>query len=120
MDVVHSELAHRDPACTGILTTEKFQSFLSIFCPEISHELVGALARMFVDKQNGFVEYEHFMQILNPSSLTSAYQTGNDLNRLLQHKDQLLCLSAQLPALVSPHPQHGLPGARILLQKKVG
>ena len=119
MDVVGSELAHRDPTYTGNITKEQFESLLNSVCPEISPELISKIAAMFVNWHNGFVKYELFVQMLNKSSLNLVYQTGNNLNHLLKHNNRPLCLSPQLPALVSPYPQHGLPGAKALLQKKV-
>ena len=118
MDVVGSELAHRDPTCSGNITKEQFESLLHAICPEISVELVSTVAAMFINWHNGLVKYEHFVQMLNNSSLNSVYQTGNNLNQLLKHNNHPPCLSPQLPALVSPYPQHGLPGAKALLQKK--
>ena len=119
MDVVGSELAHRDPTYTGNITKEQFESLLSSICPEISLELIRTIVGMFVNWHNGLVQYQHFVQMLNESSLNLVYQTGNNLNHLLKHDDHSQCLCPQLPPLVSPHPQHGLPGARAVLQKKV-
>ena len=119
MDVVGSELAQRDPTHTGNITKEQFESFLGSICPDISLELVRTIAGKLINWCNGLVNYGHFVQMVNELALKSVYQTGNNLNHLLRHDDQSLCLSAQLPALVSLHPQHGIPGARALLRKKV-
>lgn len=109
-------MRYNDPSSTGLVSSEVFQQLLLTLCPQLSCEELVYVTKQFQESAN-MVNYTALMKGLSP--VQPVYKTGNDLGTLLSHCP---APTVSLPILsfpVTSPPQHGLPGVRVKLQRKV-
>ena len=113
---IRSYFSCNDPSSTGLVTSEVFQQLVLSLCPQLSHDELLHITKKFQDSAN-MVNYTALLKGLPP--IQPVYRTGNDLATLLSHSPAPTVTLPYLSLPITSPPQHGLPGVKVKLQRKV-
>ncbi|XP_019852995.1 PREDICTED: EF-hand calcium-binding domain-containing protein 6-like [Amphimedon queenslandica] len=113
---IRSYFICNDPSGTGLVTSEIFQQLVLSLCPQLSQEELLHITKKFQDSAN-MINYTALLKGL--PSIQPVYKTGNDLATLLSHSPAPTVNLPFLSLPITSPPQHGLPGVKVKLQRKL-